>query len=79
MGAACVATEQDAGVVAPAPHAVLPDGLEGEFYRARKAQESQYLDEIRVRFPRLRRIEVRQLPRDVYGLASLTAIAEQLE
>src|SRR4029078_4536038 len=36
-------------------HRVLPDGLEGEFYRSRKAQEAEYLEEINRRFPRMRR------------------------
>ena len=49
---------------------VLPDDLEGEFYQSRKAQERTYLDEIERRFKRLPRVIVRQLPRDVYGLAS---------
>jgi arsenite-transporting ATPase len=57
---------------------VLPDDLEGEFYRSRKAQEIGYLAEIDRRFPRLPRVRVRQLPRDVYGLASLELVAEQL-
>jgi arsenite-transporting ATPase len=57
---------------------VLPDDLEGEFYRSRKAQEAMYLEEIDRRFRRLRRVRVRQLPRDVYGLASLAQISEQL-
>ncbi|MBM3773353.1 MAG: arsenic-transporting ATPase [Acidimicrobiia bacterium] len=57
---------------------VLPDDLEGEFFRSRKAQERVYLEEIDRRFGRLRRVRVRQLPRDVYGLASLTAVSEQL-
>jgi arsenite/tail-anchored protein-transporting ATPase len=57
---------------------VLPDGLEGEFYRSRKAQEETYLNEIDQRFKRLRRVRIRQLPRDVYGLASLTLISDQL-
>ena len=57
---------------------VLPDDLEGEFYRSRKAQELQYLEEIERRFKRLARVTVRQLPRDVYGLASLALVAEQL-
>jgi arsenite/tail-anchored protein-transporting ATPase len=58
---------------------VLPDGLDGEFYGARKAQEKEYLAEIGRRFKSLRRLTVRQLPRDVYGLASLAAVSEQLE
>lgn len=57
---------------------VLPDGLEGEFYRSRKAQESTYLAEIEQRFARLRRVVVRQLPRDVYGMAALTEVSGQL-
>src|SRR5262245_23482629 len=44
---------------------VLPEGLSGSFYDSRKAQEREYLDEIARRFPRLRRVCVRQLPRDV--------------
>jgi arsenite-transporting ATPase len=57
---------------------VLPDNLEGEFYRARKEQEQAYLTEIDRRFPRLRKVRIRQLPRDVYGTASLEQISEQL-
>lgn len=57
---------------------VLPDGLEGEFYRSRKAQEETYLKEIDRRFARLPRVRVRQLPRDVYGLESLALVSEQL-
>ena len=37
---------------------VLPDGLEGEFYQSRKAQETVYLREIERRFPRLPRVIV---------------------
>ena len=57
---------------------LLPDDLEGEFYRSRKAQEALYLQEIGRRFSRLRRVDVRQLPRDVCGIASLTIISQQL-
>ena len=57
---------------------ILPDGLEGEFFRSRKAQEEQHLAEITRRFPRLPRVYVRQLPRDVYGLASLETVSEDL-
>jgi arsenite-transporting ATPase len=57
---------------------VLPDDLEGDFYRSRKAQEEQYLEEIDRRFKRLARVRIRQLPRDVYGLASLSLVADQL-
>jgi arsenite-transporting ATPase len=57
---------------------ILPDNLEGEFYRSRKAQEALYLQEIGRRFSRLRRVDVRQLPCDVCGIASLTIISQQL-
>jgi arsenite-transporting ATPase len=56
---------------------VLPDGLTGEFYTARKAQEQEYLQEIDRRF-RLPRIVVRQLARDVFGLEALGAVSRQL-
>jgi arsenite-transporting ATPase len=57
---------------------VLPEGLEGEFYQSRKAQENTYLREIDRRFGRLTRVLVRQLPRDVYGTESLALISKQL-
>ncbi len=66
------------GVGALIVNRILPDDLEGEFYRSRKAQESQYLQELTRRFSRVRRTDVRQLPHDVYGLASLALISEQL-
>lgn len=57
---------------------VLPEGLDGEFYRSRKAQERTYLEEIAVRFARAHQVAVRQLPRDVYGLEPLERVADQL-
>ena len=57
---------------------ILPDDLEGEFYRARKSQESTYLEEIDRRFRRLPRVRVRLLPRDVHGMESLGQVSEQL-
>jgi arsenite/tail-anchored protein-transporting ATPase len=57
---------------------ILPDDLEGEFYRSRKAQEARYLQEIAHRFSGVRRADIRQLAHDVYGLASLTLVSEQL-
>jgi arsenite/tail-anchored protein-transporting ATPase len=57
---------------------ILPDNLEGEFYRSRKAQEETYLEEIDRRFKRFSRVRVRQLPRDVYGVTSLEQISAQL-
>lgn len=57
---------------------VLPDDLEGEFYRSRKMQEAEYLREIDRRFKTLPRVRVRQLALDVHGLAALGRISEQL-
>ena len=57
---------------------ILPDGLDGEFYRSRKAQEQTYLQEIDRRFSAMKQVRVRQLPRDVYGIASLGLVSEQL-
>jgi arsenite/tail-anchored protein-transporting ATPase len=57
---------------------VLPDGLSGSFYDARKEQEAEYLAEIGRRFPRLSRVVVRQLPRDVHGLEPLGLVSRQL-
>jgi arsenite-transporting ATPase len=57
---------------------VLPDGLSGAFYEARKGQEAEYLTEIDRRFSRLSRVVVRQLPRDIHGLDSLAGISAQL-
>ncbi len=57
---------------------VLPEGLPGEFYSARKAQEREYLEEIERRFAWFPRVFVRQLPRDVHGAGPLAAVAAQL-
>jgi arsenite-transporting ATPase len=57
---------------------VLPDHLEGDFYRSRKAQEATYLAEIDRRFKRLQQVRIKQLPRDVYGLESLALVSDQL-
>jgi arsenite-transporting ATPase len=57
---------------------VLPDGLGGAFYDARKAQEREYLDEIARRFGRLSILMVRQLPRDIHGVEPLRLVAAQL-
>jgi arsenite-transporting ATPase len=57
---------------------LLPDDLEGDFFRSRKAQENTYLDEIDRRFRRLRRVRVHQLPRDVYGLEPLSHVSREL-
>ena len=57
---------------------VLPEGLEGAFYAARKEQERGYLAEVERRFPRLPRVFVQQLPHDVHGLDSLALVSRHL-
>ena len=76
--AAALLAETGLDVGALVVNRVLPDGLSGTFYDARKDQEAEYLNEIARRFPRLPRIVVRQLPRDVYGLGPLTVVSSQL-
>ncbi len=57
---------------------VLPDGLSGDFYTARKAQERRYREEIERRFSALDRATVPQLDSDVHGLAALERIGRFL-
>ena len=57
---------------------VLPDGLEGEFYVARRRQEAVYRREIDERFAALDRIVISQLESDVYGVAKLERISAQI-
>ena len=57
---------------------VLPDGLEGEFYAARRRQEAVYRREIDERFATLDRIVIAQLESDVYGVARLERISAQI-
>ena len=57
---------------------ILPDGLTGDFYASRKAQEASYLAEISRRFARLARTDVYQLARDVYGLGALEKVSRHL-
>jgi arsenite/tail-anchored protein-transporting ATPase len=76
--AAAMLTDTGIDVAGLVVNRILPDNLEGQFYRSRKAQEAEYLHEIAQRFPRLPRTDVRQLARDVYGQQALLAICEQL-
>ena len=57
---------------------VLPEGLEGEFYVARRRQEAVYRREIDERFASLDRIVIAQLESDVYGVARLERISAQI-
>jgi arsenite-transporting ATPase len=57
---------------------VLPDELEGEFYRGRLAQERSYRDEIDRRFTRIPRVTVRQFSSDVRSLSDLAEVGRQI-
>ncbi len=57
---------------------VLPDGLSGQYYQARKAQEGVYLAEIDRRFRGVPSVQVPQLESDVHGVRPLERIAERL-
>ena len=57
---------------------VLPDGLGGEFYAARRRQEDVYRREIDHRFKTMDRIVIAQLESDVYGLKRLERISAQI-
>lgn len=57
---------------------VLPPDLEGDFYRARRAQEAVYREEIDRRFADVARTVVPQFASDIHGLADLARIAEEL-
>ena len=57
---------------------VLPPNAAGEFYEARRRQETVYLDEIDRRFAKLPRVRIPQLDSDIHGLATLERVSELL-
>jgi arsenite/tail-anchored protein-transporting ATPase len=57
---------------------VLPDGLSGEFYQARRRQEAVYRREIDERFGAMDRLVIAQLDSDVYGVSRLERISAQI-
>jgi arsenite-transporting ATPase len=57
---------------------VLPDDLEGDFYKSRRKQEQIYVDEIRQRFSGYPLAWVPQLATDVYGLDTLGRVSSLL-
>jgi arsenite-transporting ATPase len=58
---------------------VLPDDLEGEFYRARREQERVYREEIDRRFADVPRVVVPQFASDVHGVGDLARVAAELQ
>jgi arsenite-transporting ATPase len=57
---------------------VLPSHATGDFYEARRRQETPYLEEIDRRFARLSRLRVPQLDSDIHGLQTLERVSELL-
>jgi arsenite-transporting ATPase len=57
---------------------VLPDGLAGEFYTARRRQEIVYRQEIDERFAALERFTITQLESDVYGVGRLERVSTEI-
>lgn len=76
--AADLLTDTGVDVAALVVNRVLPEGLHGDFYEARKTQEREYLEEIDRRFAKLLRVRVVQQARDVHGLEPLGRISSQL-
>jgi arsenite-transporting ATPase len=71
-------TDTGIDVAALIVNRVLPEEVDGEFLRSRRAQQAKHLDEIARRFGRIRQIAVRQRPQDVYGMPSLESIGNEL-
>jgi arsenite-transporting ATPase len=57
---------------------ILPAGPLGPFLEERRAQEKQYLDQIRDRFRSLPKVEVPLFSKDVGGLDALRAVGEHV-
>ena len=57
---------------------LLPDELEGDFFKGRFEQQSHYLDEISEQFKGVRSIQVGLLERDVHGIEMLKKSANML-
>ncbi len=76
--AAEVLRESNVNVCGIFVNRVLPDEVEGEFYRARWAQEQVYRDEIRRRFSAYPLTWIPQLETDVYGLDNLERVSALL-
>ncbi|HSP57235.1 MAG TPA: ArsA family ATPase [Halomonas sp.] len=58
---------------------VIPDNADGDFMRARREQEADYLARIDAELGHLRRPRLPWLPTDVQGFATLEVLADRLE
>jgi arsenite-transporting ATPase len=76
--AAEILRESNVNVCGVVVNRVLPDDLEGDFYKSRRKQEQIYVDEIRQRFSGYPLAWVPQLATDVYGLDNLERVSSLL-
>ena len=76
--AADVLAESNVNVCEIVVNRVLPDDVDGDFYRSRRAQEQVYIDEIKRRFGAYPLAWVPQLPTDIYGLENLERVSAVL-
>jgi arsenite-transporting ATPase len=76
--AAEVLRESNVNVCGVVVNRVLPDDLEGDFYKSRRKQEQVYVEEIKQRFSGYPLAWVPQLATDVYGLDNLERVSSLL-
>jgi arsenite-transporting ATPase len=76
--AAEVLRESNVNVCGVVVNRVLPDDLEGDFYKSRRKQEQIYVEEIKQRFSGYPLAWVPQLATDVYGLDNLERVSSLL-
>jgi arsenite/tail-anchored protein-transporting ATPase len=74
-----VLTDNDVYVGALVVNRILPEAVEGEFMRARLEQQSEYLREIRERFPERKILRIEQDAQDITRREQLETIAGQLD
>src|SRR4030095_11558856 len=73
--AADVLAEANVNVCGIVVNRVLPEDVDGGFYRSRRAQEQVYIDEIRRRFAAYPLAWVPPLPNDTTGMADLERVS----
>jgi arsenite/tail-anchored protein-transporting ATPase len=76
--AAEILAESNVNVCGVVVNRVLPEDIEGAFYRSRRAQEQVYIDEIKQRFSRYPLAWIPQLPTDIYGVKDLERVSSVL-
>jgi arsenite-transporting ATPase len=70
--------ESNVNVCWVAVNRVLPENVDGEFYRSRRQQQQVYVDEIRRRFSAYPLTWIPQFESDVYGLDALERVSSGL-